>query len=95
MCICCFTYLCYCLNFGFLAKPLVYNSLKKNLGLELSDKEQAQDAQHRPFPFAWCIGGVSQYGDEGACQMDQDDQCALKAGSETVGVREILWNDFG
>lgn len=73
----------------------IQQSKEKSGPLELSDKQQAQDAQHRLFPFAGCVVGVSQSGDEGACQMDQNLQCALKAGSETVGVREILWNDFG
>lgn len=94
MCICCFTYLCYCLNFGFLAQPLVYNSLKKNLGLLSSLTKNRSKTPNTAFFFCWCIEGVSQCGDEGACQMDQNFQCALKAGSENVGVRnfmEWLW----
>lgn len=53
MCIFCFTYLCYCLNFSFLAQRLVYSSLKKSLGLLTKNRPKTPT---QAFSFAGVLG---------------------------------------
>lgn len=62
----------------------IKQSTEKFGTLELSEKEQTQDALHSLCPLVWCIRCVSHYGNEEASPTAQNFQSAVKADSEAV-----------